>query len=296
VVRGYTFLSRNYADGDQIYLTGFSRGSYTARALAGLIAKQGLLDARKLDLQDKETAYRLGSAVWYQHQRSLHIGFLGDLESFVDDLPGFLNRAPSPENLVEVPIRAVAVWDTVGALGIPSFAAEQKRLDMFRFVDTALDPKVACALHAVAVDEARADFTPTLWNPDPRVTQVLFPGAHADVGGGYPVANRESGLSDGALLWMEGRLVAEGLRLAPPSCAPDPEAPAHRPWSHFPWTALPSGPRTFPAGLALHRSVLARLGKPVVAEPGLAPQPYAPANLQAYLAGGRPLPGVAVEG
>jgi uncharacterized protein (DUF2235 family) len=296
VVRGYTFISRNYAEGDQIYLTGFSRGSYTARALAGLIAKQGLLDARKLDLQDKEIAYRLGAAVWYRHQRSLHSSFLADLETFVDDLPGFLNRAPDPETLIQAPIRAVAVWDTVGALGIPAFAAQQKRLDLFRFVDTALHPKVACGLHAVAVDEARADFTPTFWDADPRVTQVLFPGAHADVGGGYATANHESGLSDGALVWMTGKLAPLGLRFAPAAApAPDPLAPAHQPWAHFPWTALPAASRTFPQGLALHRSVLARLGKAVVPEPGQTAQPYAPGNLQAYVAGGQPLPGVVLE-
>ena len=40
--------------------------------------------------------------------------------------------------------------------------------------------------HAVAVDEERVDFTPTLWDDRDGVVQVLFPGAHADVGGGYP--------------------------------------------------------------------------------------------------------------
>ena len=37
IARGYTFISRNYEVGDQIYIVGFSRGAYTARALAGLI-------------------------------------------------------------------------------------------------------------------------------------------------------------------------------------------------------------------------------------------------------------------
>src|SRR3954454_536017 len=67
IIRGYTFISRNYREGDRIYITGFSRGAYTARALAGMIASQGLLDATKLDLDDKENAYRLGAAVWSAH-------------------------------------------------------------------------------------------------------------------------------------------------------------------------------------------------------------------------------------
>lgn len=295
VVRGYTFLSRTYAAGDALFIAGFSRGAYTARALAGLVAKQGLMDAARLDLTDKEAAYRWGSAVWYRHQRSLHSTFLGDLESFVADLPGFLSRPPAEDQMLQVPLRAVGVWDTVGAMGIPAFAADHDRLDLFRFADTKLSPAVARAFHAVSVDEARQDFDPTLWDDDPRVVQALFPGAHADVGGGYP-AGAESGLSDGAFVWMAERLAGEGLRLAaPPASAASPSATgvAHRPWTHFPWDHLPSGSRRFPAGLRLHPSVLDRMAAgSVVPEPGQPAEPYRPANLGAYLDGTAAKPGV----
>lgn len=287
VVRGYTFLSRNYLPGDAIYLVGFSRGAYTARALAGMVARQGLMDATKLDLADKEAAYRWGTAVWYRHHRSLHTTFLGRLESFVADLPGFFNRPPAGDQMLDVPLRAVGVWDTVGAMGIPAFAADRDRLDLFRFADTRLSPKVACGLHAVSVDEARQDFDPTLWDSDPRIVQALFPGAHADVGGGYPTGV-ESGLSDGALAWMQAELVAQGLRLsATPAWVPAPSATGtgHRPWTHFPWTHLPTGARSFPGGLRLHPSVLGRMVAAVVPEPGVAPEAYAPTNLDAYVAG-----------
>ncbi|GLH69739.1 hypothetical protein GETHPA_12720 [Geothrix rubra] len=295
VVRGYTFLSRNYEAGDAIYLVGFSRGAYTARALAGLVAKQGLMDASRLDLADKEAAYRWGSAVWYRHQQSLHDTFMGRLQSFVADLPGFLSRPPGTDQLIRVPLRAVAVWDTVGAMGIPAFAADHERLDLFRFADTKLSPRVACGLHAVSVDEIRQDFDPTLWDPDPRIVQALFPGAHADVGGGYP-AGSESGLSDGALAWMQDRLAEQGLRFAAlPAWPPAPSATgiAHRPWAHFPWTHLPTGARALPAGLRLHRSVLDRMaGGPVAPDPGVAPEVYAPGNLGAYVAQGEAKEGV----
>jgi hypothetical protein len=295
VVRGYTFLSRNFAPGDAIYLVGFSRGAYTARALAGLVAKQGLMDAVKLDLADKEAAYRWGAAVWCRHQRSLHDTFMGRLESFVADLPGFLSRPPAADQMIDAPLRAVAVWDTVGAMGIPAFASDHERLDLFRFADTRLSPKVACGLHAVSVDEARQDFDPTLWDPEPRIVQALFPGAHADVGGGYP-AGPESGLSDGALAWMQARLAEQGLRFsATPAWVPTPAAAgtAHRPWAHFPWTHLPTGARILPAGLRLHRSVLDRLtAGAVVPEPGMPPEAYLPANLGAYLEGNAAKAGV----
>ena len=56
IVRGYTFISRHFKPGDKIVLVGFSRGAYTARALGGLIASQGLLNSATVDLKDKELA------------------------------------------------------------------------------------------------------------------------------------------------------------------------------------------------------------------------------------------------
>ena len=64
IVRGYTFLSRWYEPGDAIYIVGFSRGAYTARALAGVIAKVGLLNRATYDPEDKAEAYRLAVAAW----------------------------------------------------------------------------------------------------------------------------------------------------------------------------------------------------------------------------------------
>ena len=41
----YEWLIENYNDGDEIFIFGFSRGAYTARSLAGLIAIDGILKA-----------------------------------------------------------------------------------------------------------------------------------------------------------------------------------------------------------------------------------------------------------
>ncbi|UPK19838.1 DUF2235 domain-containing protein [Bradyrhizobium sp. 131] len=41
----YEWLIENYNDRDEIFIFGFSRGAYTARALAGLIAIDGILKA-----------------------------------------------------------------------------------------------------------------------------------------------------------------------------------------------------------------------------------------------------------
>jgi hypothetical protein len=43
VANAYEWLIDNYNQGDEIFIFGFSRGAYTARSLAGFIAKCGLL-------------------------------------------------------------------------------------------------------------------------------------------------------------------------------------------------------------------------------------------------------------
>src|SRR5262245_60429548 len=48
VIHLYSFLCRHYKEGDQIYCFGFSRGAFTARILADLVASQGLIDAAPL--------------------------------------------------------------------------------------------------------------------------------------------------------------------------------------------------------------------------------------------------------
>jgi uncharacterized protein (DUF2235 family) len=290
IVRGYTFLSRNYAAGDRIFIIGFSRGAYTARALAGLVAAKGLLDAAKIDLNDKGRAYKLGAAVWYALRRERLQGnpnWFGQLEEMVIDLPGVFTHPPPDDQLAPVPIEAVAVWDTVGSLGIPEYNLKKMRADSLQFADRKLSPKVGRGLHAVALDERRADFTPTLWDADPRITQMLFVGAHEDVGGGSAETGDESGLSDGALAWMTAQLALLGVLFsATPLHVPSPNARGllHRPWGKAPWVLLPQHSRRFPGGgLALSPIVRDRMGAGNVPAEGELPGPYAPSNLPPLL-------------
>lgn len=302
IVRGYTFVSRNYAAGDRIFLIGFSRGAYTARALAGLISAKGLLGPGSIDPGDKGVAYRAGAAVWYQWRRETLAAKghpFAHLEEIVLDLPHFLQRPPDPSGVVPAPIEAVAVWDTVGALGIPVFNTQHVAVDVFQFADTVLSGNVRHGRQAVAIDEEREDFTPTLWVADPaRIIQVLFPGAHADVGGGYTTMGDESGLSDCALAWVRRELAELDVRFGAPMIPerPDPCGTAHRPWLEPLWAALPRGARVLPAGYPLSQSVIDRLvGGPVAPDPGAAPMAYAPSNIAAYLSGNSAAPGVTVE-
>jgi hypothetical protein len=134
--------------------------------------------------------------------------------------------------------------NTVGALGIPVYTRTMLRIDVFRFADTKLSPVVRHGIYVVAIDERREDFGPTFWDNDSRIVQAFFPGAHADVGGGYPERGNQSGLSDRTLEWVTEQLsrLRLGVLFSPvPNIIPHPNAlgTAHEPWMHAPWDVLP---------------------------------------------------------
>ena len=256
IVRGYTFVSRNYAEGDRIYLVGFSRGAYTARALAGLISAKGLLPPEIADPADKEGAYRAGSAVWYEWRREVMRAkplSLRDLMAIARDLPGFLSERRG-FNLVPAPIEAIAVWDTVGALGIPQFDLHGMPVDAFQFADTTLSRNVKFGRHAVSIDEQRVSFVPTLWTADlpadqapRRIVQVLFPGrslrCRRRISRGRPLRLRlemDGAGTQGIGLQNRGRAPA-AVRKSPDPCGPD-----HEEWRKPQWALLGARRESFP--------------------------------------------------
>lgn len=195
VVASYRFLAQNYEPGDEIFIVGFSRGAYTARSVAGMLARVGLLTKRSL------VEERLPAAVHLYRRTPLPGGAFGaSEEEFKHD------------HCHDAKIAFLGVFDTVGALGVPGFSRKG-----FRFHDVQLSSQVLRARHALAIDETRLKFAPTLWElprvlegastEDLRVKQVWFEGAHSDVGGGYV----ETGLSDTALLWMVREAHEAGL-------------------------------------------------------------------------------------
>jgi uncharacterized protein (DUF2235 family) len=223
----YRWLVETYRPGDEIWLLGFSRGAFTARSTAGFVRNCGILCP--------EHAGRLDDA-WDLYRDRSPRTHPAELEATL------FRRSYALEEVT--PIRFLGVWDTVGALGIPVGSGPLVNLvnRRYRFHDTQLSRTVRDAAQALAVDERRAPFRPTLWTwppgggPDPalqRVTQVWFPGVHNGVGGGYA----QPELSDVALAWMLER--AEGCGLAvdrtvlddPPSIGapPRPAFPAFAP-------------------------------------------------------------------
>jgi uncharacterized protein (DUF2235 family) len=268
IVRGYTFLSRNYAAGDDIVIAGFSRGAAAARALAGFVAGQGLLNPAKYDPTDKDAAYLRAIAAWYAYRSETPQFANQDRLTSVPVPDGGTVPALSAGDFVAVPgIKAVAVFDTVSSLGLPHLDANGDAIYDFAICDTVLSDKVAAGFHALAADEIRDVYAPTYWAKRDGIVQVIFPGAHSDVGGGYP----QRGLSDGALEWMLGNLESVGIQVdraqIVPSIAADTLDIAHDDSISWPYRDIPKRPRMFPESASPHASIAARWGKPTLILP-----------------------------
>lgn len=190
VRQGYRFLSQYYEPGDEIYLFGFSRGAFTARSLAGYLGASGLLTRENCTRDNEERAwsfYRTDAKDRYPHD-------------------GLRLRELCHDGLR---IRALGVFDTVGSLGIPLRMWDHltNGRSKYQFHDTTLSSIIDCSLHAVAIDEKRGPFQPSLWQVPQHtsfktVEQVWFPGVHSDIGGGYG----EGGVGALTLRWMLDRI------------------------------------------------------------------------------------------
>lgn len=191
----FRFLVANYEPGDELYLFGFSRGAFTARSIAGMIRKCGILS--------RKSVRRYTDALALYH----------DDAHPDDEKPQEFRRKHCVCEGAAIKIKMIGVWDTVGALGIPLRGLRWITRKKYQFHDTDLSAHVQHAYHALAIDERRAPFEPTLWQYKPKadqtVEQVWFCGAHSDVGGGYET----SGLSDIALEWMLDKAQGVGLEL-----------------------------------------------------------------------------------
>ena len=198
IIDGYRWICQHYQAGDRIFLFGFSRGAYTARSLAGMIRKSGLVrDTSDEQLEQAYDIYR-------------------DKDYAADDIgPTSFRKQYSHEPTIEF----VGVWDTVGALGIPVKGVIFPGFSSFyNFHDTNLSNRVLNAYHAIAANEFRSLYEPTLWTvgkterpPNFPVEQRWFVGAHSDVGGGY-----EKGvLQFKPALWIQQKAGALGMKFDP---------------------------------------------------------------------------------
>ena len=196
----YRFLSFHYSPEDEIFIFGFSRGSYTARSLTGYLGAIGLLRCDTCT----EARERLAWSFYRTPPNDRLPGVWKELEPYVH-----------PRGIVRV--RCVGLFDTVGALGVPLQGFRRLNRQQFEFHDVELSSLVDIALHALAIDEHRRPFEPSLWRRNKfkrtsaNVEQVWFPGVHADIGGGYLSDDQRfraspRPLDDLALDWMIKRI------------------------------------------------------------------------------------------
>ncbi|KAJ7482950.1 hypothetical protein B0H11DRAFT_1208232 [Mycena galericulata] len=214
VMGGYEFLMQNYTENDRICIFGFSRGAYTARSLAGMLHKVGLLPA-------------------CNHQQ---VPFAYKMYTREDEIGWKQSNAFKKAFSIEVDIEFIGVWDTVNSVGLIP-----KRLPF-----TTSNTIVRTFRHALSLDERRAKFKPNLWNrpnekesmlsvtdqkvhhhhprpahPSKKMSQhlmerkysrdltqptdieeVWFSGCHCDIGGGSVDNETEINLARIPLRWM----------------------------------------------------------------------------------------------
>lgn len=298
----YEFLVENYAPGDRIFLFGFSRGAYTARALAALIHVCGLMHTKNRNLVPYIVDLFKSESVRAKKKNDR------DERSRGEKIPLALPVCSAFKEIFSATpeIHFMGLWDTVASVG--------SIYNPFKLPYTRWNPSVLTVRHAVSIDEERKFFRANLWSSSHQSTdvkQMWFTGDHGDIGGEYP--ERESGLAKITLEWMleQGRaaqLLIDEARLplvfpltdaGSHLVAPNPVAILHNELRRTPWKILQwiprrvwrrdkrtgqfspkwnlsprAVPRYMPEGSLIHASVRERMAR----EPD-----YRPANLRPEL-------------
>ena len=274
----YRFICWNWRPGDEIWMFGFSRGAFTIRTLASLIASQGLVPARigtspvSRAEMDRNTmaawrSYRTMTApagwtrptialtravrdawLWIRHGLLGHRSYKAvRAEMGRQSVASGSFDADPREERINVRIEFLGLFDTVEAFGVP-LEEMRRAIDWviwpISFRNRVLADRVEHVRHAPALDDERTSFHPVLFDMRDekgrdRIREVWFAGVHSDIGGGYP----DPSLTLVPLNWMVeeiGALPNGGLRFNPSALAA------------FATNASPFGPRhDSRAGLAV---------------------------------------------
>jgi uncharacterized protein (DUF2235 family) len=211
----YEWLIENYNVGDEIFIFGFSRGAFTARALAGMVAIEGILKAGgPIGVTELFDRYKKGNEESIWTLKAMEAS--GDTGKLTDQEKWMLKYS-QPAN-----VKVIGVWDTVGSIGLAAGNIEGVSSSQFDYLQTGLRIHMLNGYHALAIDEHRNNFAPTLWDvhhpKDPNAViaqprplkgleQRWFVGAHANVGGGYETDH----LAQAPLRWMMKKAESQGL-------------------------------------------------------------------------------------
>lgn len=216
VIQGYRYLINNYKAGDKVFLFGFSRGSFVARILAGMIEKIGLLDQGLESMVF--TAWEIYST-WEQEGQPMDELDPTKCRFSVKNFKQTFCR----DNVI---IEFMGLFDSVNSCG-------WIRDKLFPY--TSNTSHVNHIRHAVSIHERRSKFKQNLFKPfsylpsmmssespitftpiytDDRnamgnftnrsndLIEMWFPGDHSDIGGNWNADSNGDALSDLSLRWI----------------------------------------------------------------------------------------------
>jgi len=228
----YGYLMEVYEEGDKLYLFGFSRGAFTVRSLAGMLYKCGLLHP------DNDNLIEYASKLYNTE---------GNIDVAHEFKRTFARKCP---------VHFIGVWDTVSSLVMNAGK---------KWHNSSLNPEASNGYHALAIDEKRKDFPPSLWDedaiaPEQNIQQVWFAGVHSDVGAWYD----ERGLSNIALQWMLSRAIQHGMQVDEAELEKRLENPNDELHNSFTglWRIRGTHKRVIPEGANIHESVFIRRRRP----------------------------------
>lgn len=223
ILKGYEFIAENYHSGDDLYIFGFSRGAHEARSLAGFLAYAGvprlsdknqkhlstisneILDFAK-DKSDDDKTYKKAWTSWTPGQAPV----------LAEEI-----KKRYQQDMLPVEVKLLGVWDTVPGSSFKKYNGCKEKIGIAKTwfywlpmigkgerYKTDSYPAIHYIAHAVSLDEKRSKFEPLLLCPpindqSTKTIEVWFPGAHADVGGGYEDSHELPNIS---LSWMLDRL------------------------------------------------------------------------------------------
>lgn len=181
----YVFLMNNCSPQDQVFVFGFSRGAYTARVLCAMLYKFGLID------KGNDNLVQYAATLLVKRSQKNDLLATGFSQTFGRDCP----------------VHFLGAWDTVSSV--------RWFVDPPYVQHTKYNPNNHLVRHAVAIDERRAYFRTNLFTAtnNKAISEVWFPGVHADIGGGY--REQESALSKISLEWMLREAEMAGIIIDP---------------------------------------------------------------------------------
>jgi len=190
VADAYIYLMNHYRPGDRVFLFGFSRGAYTARVVASMLKLYGLV------MPGNEALIPYAVDMMWAISKGLRGAPARPYFELAKEFRATLSPQPCKPHFL-------GVWDTVSSVG---WITHPLSLPYTRE-----NADIGAIRHAMAIDERRAFFRVSWFqeNEGDDIKQVWFPGAHSDVGGGYPEAT--SWLSKYPLAWMASEAQAAGL-------------------------------------------------------------------------------------